>query len=217
MNEHITGNPWPPKQLRTERLGQCVEVIRRLLAGERVTHEGLVTVHEAKVWSLPETPPPLIAAALSPETAAWAASWADGLITVNQSEEALRRIVDAFEQGAGPDKPLILQVHLGWSENEADALADAHRQWRGNLLPGPVGQELRLAEQFDLAAKFIRPEDVTSGVDISADLGWHADNLARYEELGFDTLFCHNVGTNQEAFIDAFAGKVLPQLRVTGV
>jgi len=217
MNEHITGNPWPPKQLRTERLGECVEVIRRLLAGERVTHEGLVTVHEAKVWSLPETPPPLIAAALSPETAAWAASWADGLITVNQSEEALRRIVDAFEQEAGPDKPLMLQVHLGWSENEADALADAHRQWRGNLLPGPVGQELRLAEQFDLAAKFIGPEDLCDSVDISADLGWHADNLARYEELGFDTLMLHNVGTNQEAFIDAFAGKVLPQLRVTGV
>jgi alkanesulfonate monooxygenase SsuD/methylene tetrahydromethanopterin reductase-like flavin-dependent oxidoreductase (luciferase family) len=174
-------------------------------------------VHEAKVWSLPETPPPLIAAALSPETAAWAASWADGLITVNQPEDALRRIVDAFAQKTGPGKPLMLQVHLGWSENEADALADAHRQWRGNLLPGPVGQELRLAEQFDLAAKFIGPEDMRGSVDISADLSWHVDNLARYEELGFDTLFCHNVGRNQEAFIDAFGEHVLPQLKVVGV
>lgn len=217
MNEHITGNPWPPKEVRTERLGECVEVIRRLLAGERVTHRGLVTVVEAKVWSLPKKPPPLMAAALSPETAGWAASWADGLITVNQPEETLRRIVDAFEEKAGPDKPLMLQIHLSWSENEADALAEAHRQWRGNLLPGPVGQDLKLAEQFDMAAQFVGPEDMRTGVDISSDLSWHADNLARYEELGFDTLMCHNVGTNQEAFIDAFGEKVLPQLRVTGV
>jgi probable non-F420 flavinoid oxidoreductase len=217
MNEHITGNPWPPKEIRNDRLAECVEVIRRLLAGERVTHEGLVRVHEAKIWSLPDKPPPLIAAALSPETAEWAASWADGMITVNQPEETLREIVHAFESKAGPDKPLILQVHLGWSQNEADALADAHRQWRGNVLPGPIGQELKLAEHFDLAARFVTPEEVKNTVDISADLSWHADNLARYEELGFDTLMCHNVGTNQEAFIDAFADKVLPQLRVTGV
>ncbi len=217
MNEHITGNPWPPKQIRNDRLGECVDVIRRLLAGERVTHEGLVKVHEAKVWSRPEKPPPLIAAALSPETAEWAASWADGMITVSQTEEVLREIVDAFVGGGGEGKPLMLQVHLSWAESESEALAQAHRQWRSNAMAGPVAQDIRLAEHFDLASQFVSPEDLRKGLDISPDLGWHADNLVRYEELGFDTLFIHNVGTNQEAFIDAFGEKVLPQLRVTGV
>lgn len=213
MNEHITGNVWPPKAIRIQRLGECVQIIRRLLAGERVTHEGLVTVHEARVWSLPDKPPPLIAAALTASTAAWAATWADGLITVNQPEDHLRKIIDAFEEVAGPDKPLMLQVHLGWADTEREAVENAHGQWRGNAMPGPVGQQLRTAEEFDLACQFVSPDELRRCVDISADLSWHADNLARYEKLGFDALMLHNVCTNQEAFIDTFGEKVLPQLK----
>ncbi len=46
-NEHITGDRWPPKEQRTRRLEECVDVIRRLLAGEEVSHDGLVTVDRA--------------------------------------------------------------------------------------------------------------------------------------------------------------------------
>jgi probable non-F420 flavinoid oxidoreductase len=212
MNEHITGAVWPPKEVRNQRLGECVNIIRRLLAGERVTQEGLVKVHEAKVWSLPEESPPLIAAALSRETARWAGSWGDGLITVNQPEDKLRQIIEAFRETAG-DKPLMLQVHLSWAESEEEAVGAAHRQWRGNVFPGPLAEDLRLAEQFDAAATFVRPEDMRKSVDISSDPSWHVDNLARYADLGFTTVFCHNVGENQEEFIDVFGEKVLPQLR----
>lgn len=214
MNEHITGEAWPAKEVRNDRLLECVNVIRRLLRGERVTHEGLVRVQEAKVWSRPEESPPIFAAALSPETAGWAGSWGDGLITVNQPEEQLRRIIDVFQETAG-NRPLWLQVHLSWAESEEEAVGAAHRQWRGNVFPGPLAQDLRLAEHFDAAASFVRPEDMRKSVDISHDPSWHADNLARYAELGFTTVFCHNVGENQDAFIDVFGEKVLPQLRST--
>jgi G6PDH family F420-dependent oxidoreductase len=36
MNEHITGDPWPPKEQRDARLRECVDVIRALFAGEHV-------------------------------------------------------------------------------------------------------------------------------------------------------------------------------------
>jgi len=75
-NEHITGQVWPRKEVRNARLGECVDVIRRLHAGEEVSHDGLVTVDRARVWTLPEVPTPLIAAAVSPATASWAASTA---------------------------------------------------------------------------------------------------------------------------------------------
>ena len=212
MNEHITGRPWPPKSIRNERLGECVSVIRRLLAGERVTHDGLVIVHEAKVWSLPAQAPPLYAAALSPQTARWAGTWADGLITVNQPEPQLREILDAFHDTAG-DKPLLLQVHVCWAEDEGRAKQMALESWRGNMLPSPIAQDVRLAEHFDMAAKFIRSEDVGETVDISADPSWHADNLQRYAALGFSAINVHQVGQNQEAFIDFFGEKVLPAIR----
>ncbi|HVL50865.1 MAG TPA: TIGR03885 family FMN-dependent LLM class oxidoreductase [Actinomycetota bacterium] len=211
MNEHITGNPWPPKHLRQDRLGECAGVIRRLLTGERVTHEGLVRVHDAKVWSLPDSPPPLYIAALSPETARWGGTWADGLITVNQPEERLRRIVEAFRETAG-DKPLLLQVHLCWAEDEDRAVDLALKSWRGNMLPGPLAQDVRLAEHFDMAAGFVRPEDVRKAVDISSEAGWHADNLARYADLGFSTINLHHVASTQEEFVDFFGAKVLPEL-----
>src|ERR687895_1507821 len=81
-NEHITGGGWPRKDVRNARLRECVEVIRALHAGEEVSHDGLVTVDRARVWTLPDEPPPLVGAAVSVETAAAVAAWADGLITV---------------------------------------------------------------------------------------------------------------------------------------
>src|ERR671926_690760 len=80
MNEHITGDPWPRKDVRDARLRECVDVIRALLAGEEVTHDGLVHVDRARLWTLPDQQPALIGAAVSLETARWCAEWADGLI-----------------------------------------------------------------------------------------------------------------------------------------
>lgn len=211
MNEHVTGRSWPPKPLRNQRLGECVEVIRRLLAGERVTHEGMVTVHEARVWSLPAQPPPLYVPALTPETARWGGTWADGLITVNQPEDKLQAIAEAFHETAG-DKPLLLQVHVCWAEDEDLAAEMALQSWRGNMLPGAIAQDVRLAEHFDMAAQFIRREDVGKVVDVSSDPAWHADNLSRYGSLGFSTLNVHHVGPTQEEFVDFFGDKVLPQV-----
>jgi G6PDH family F420-dependent oxidoreductase len=88
-NEHITGDRWPPKPVRNARLRECVDVIRALLAGEEVTHDGLVRVDRARIWSRPEHPPPLIGAAVSEETARWVGGWADGLATIHRPPEAL--------------------------------------------------------------------------------------------------------------------------------
>ncbi|GAB3844500.1 hypothetical protein GCM10029963_21280 [Micromonospora andamanensis] len=99
-NEHITGDVWPRKDVRNARLRECVDVIRALLAGEEVSHDGLVRVDRAKLWSRPEQPPALVGAAVSVATARWCAEWADGLITVNAPTDHLRRMIDAY-RGAG--------------------------------------------------------------------------------------------------------------------
>ena len=83
-NERVTGDVWPRKEVRDQRLVECVTIIRRLLHGEEVSHEGLVHVNRARLWTLPEIVPDLVGPAVTPETAARHAAWADGLITVNQ-------------------------------------------------------------------------------------------------------------------------------------
>ena len=118
MNEHITGDPWPRKDVRDARLRECVAIIRALLAGEEVTHEGLVTVDRARIYSLPEQPPALIAPAVSVRTARAAADWADGLVTVNQPHDHLREMVAAYRDAGGRGK-LVLQHHLSYDPDPA--------------------------------------------------------------------------------------------------
>ena len=119
-NEHITGDEWPRKDVRNARLRECVDVIRALLNGEEVSHDGLVSVDRARIWTLPEEPPPLVGAAVSAATARWCAEWADGLITINQPVETLREIVGAYRDAGGRGR-LHLQVHLSWDPDEQTA------------------------------------------------------------------------------------------------
>jgi probable non-F420 flavinoid oxidoreductase len=217
-NEHITGDRWLPKAERRDRLGEAVAVIRALLAGETVSHNGLIKVDRASLWTLPEQLPPLVGAAVSPETAAWVGGWADGLVTINQSHDTLRAVVDAFRSNGGEGKPLYLQVHLSWAADEEEALAVAHDQWSTNVFDTSLAMELELPEQFEAAAQFVGPEDVRSAVLVSADLGRHTAWLGEFAELGFERIYLHEVGQTdyQQRFIDAFGSKVIPALTGQG-
>ncbi|MFF0308092.1 TIGR03885 family FMN-dependent LLM class oxidoreductase [Streptosporangium sp. NPDC004379] len=210
-NEHITGDRWPRKDVRTARLRECVDVIRALLAGEEVSHDGLVTVDRARLWTRPEVPPELFGAAVSAKTARWCADWADGLITVNAPLETLREVLGAYRDAGGKGKA-VLQVHLSWAETDDEALAIAHDQWRSNVFGPPASWDIDTAELFDMVTEEVPPSKVTESVNVSADLGWHAARIGEYVELGFDQVYLHHVGQEQEAFIDAFGAKVLPQL-----
>ena len=212
VNEHVTGDRWPDKAARDERLLECVEVIRALLRGEEVTHHGHVRVDRARLWSLPDAPPLLLGAAVSETTARLVGSWADGLITINQPLEKLRRVIDGFYEGGGDGKPVYVQVHLSWAEDDETALAIAHEQWRTNTFDSTLAWNLELPAQFDAAAKFVRPEDLCTSVLVSSDLSRHVSWLTDVADLGVDAAYLHHVGREQERFIDAFGERVLPQV-----
>ncbi|RDI35245.1 TIGR03885 family FMN-dependent LLM class oxidoreductase [Lentzea flaviverrucosa] len=211
-NEHITGDGWPRKDVRTARLRECVDVIRALLSGEEVSHDGLVTVDRAKLWTLPDEVPLLIGAAVSPATARWCAEWADGLITVNAPPERLREVAGAYRDAGGKGK-LHLQMHLSWAEDEETAIAIAHDQWRSNVFQPPVCWDLELAEHFDVVAEHVTPADVAKVVDVSTDLKWYAERLYEYASLGFEEIYLHHVGQDLIPFIDAFGEHVLPEVK----
>lgn len=211
-NEHITGDAWPAKEERTARLRECVDVMRALFAGEEVTHHGRVVVDRARLYTLPQQPPPLIGAAVSEATARWAGSWADGLATVNAPADHLRRMIDAFRAGGGNGR-LVLQVHLAWAPTEEEALRIAHDQWRTNVFDPPVCWDVATVAEFDARARDVTPEDVRAKVLVSADLERHVQWLRELAALGFDEIALHHVGEDLDPFIDAFGEHVLPALR----
>ena len=212
LNEHIVAEAWPPKPERNARLKECVDVIRALWAGETVTHYGRVRVEEARLYVFPPSPPLIIGAALTTETAAWLGGWADGLITINMPQEKHHEVLDAFRAGGGAGKPAFLQTHLSVADSDETARAQAFDQWRATILGSAVLSDLRMPAQFEAAAEFVRPEDLDGHIRISADIERHIAWLMEDRAMGFDEIYLHNVGRNQRYFIDLFGERALPVL-----
>jgi G6PDH family F420-dependent oxidoreductase len=212
LNESITGEPWPRKADRNARLKECADVMRALWRGETVTHRGLVTVVEARLYTLPDTPPALFGAALTPETAEFVGGWADGLVTLGGDVEKIRKIMDAFREGGGHGKPVYVQHTLSWARHEEEARRGAYQQWRFSALGAELLPVLRTPAEFEAATEFVTPNDVANGVRVSADLSRHTAWLHEYVELGIDAVYLFNVNRGQRAFIDAFGERVLPEI-----
>lgn len=210
LNESITGGKWPGKATRNARLRECVDIMRALWAGETVTWNGLVRVEEARLYTRPAQPPPVIGAAITAETARWMGEWADGLITVSQPLTELEKVVRAFQGGGGAGKPLYLKVQLSFDRNEEKARHGAFSQWKSNIFNSSLLTELRHPAQFEQAAAFVSPDDLNPYVHISAEPGVHAEWIERYAKLGFELIILHNVNREQERFIEVFGEKVLP-------
>jgi probable non-F420 flavinoid oxidoreductase len=213
LNEHITGGPWPAKADRNARLLECAEIMRRLWAGEVVTHRGHVTVSEARLWTRPPRPPLLVGAAVTPGTAAWVAGWADALVTVAQPGEQLDRILEAFRAHGGAGKPAFLQVHLAYAPREAEAREAALAAWRHGPLDNSVLTSLAHPAQIEAAAAWVRPDDLDRAVWISCDPDWFVTRIRDEVARGFDRVYLHEVGPDQDRFVDVFGREVLPHVR----
>jgi coenzyme F420-dependent glucose-6-phosphate dehydrogenase len=213
LNESITGDPWPAKPQRNRRLKESVDVMRALWLGEVVNHRGLVTVQEAKLYSRPAEPPLVIGAALTEETARWMGSWVDGLITVGKEAADSRKVVDAFRDGGGQGKPVLLQAALSYAKTDGEAARAARREWRQSTLDSQQLADLATPWAFGEAARNARVEQCSNNVRTSSDVNRHIDWLLADREVGFDAVYLHQLGRNIEEFIDVFADKVLPAVR----
>lgn len=213
LNEHITGDAWPPKAERNARLKECVDIMRALWRGETVTHRGRVRVDRAKLYTRPPTPPLVVGAATTPQTAEWLGEWADALITISKPHPEMRRVVDAFRRGGGEGKPMFLQAQVSYAETEEEALHAARRAWRFAAYEGDVLWNLETPEQFAEATKTVREEDLRDAILISSDIGEHARRLREAARLGFDRIYAHQVAPDQERFLRDYALEVLPALQ----
>lgn len=210
INEHITGNKWPNKVERNEKLLISVKLIRDLLAGKEAHYEGLVRVHKSKLHTLPDTMPLLLGAAVTEQTAEWMGSWADGLLTVNKPQKELKKVVEAFHRGGGQGKPLFLKAQLSYHPDADLALEEAHTQWKANVLDSNLLSDLPSIEHFEQAATYVRKEDVAEKVRVSSNLEQHIEWIKQDMALGFTNIILHNVNKNQIQFIEDFGKHVMP-------
>jgi coenzyme F420-dependent glucose-6-phosphate dehydrogenase len=209
LNEHVTGNTWPMKPARQQRLRECVDVIRALLDGERVDTDGAIRVHNARVWSRPAAAPPLLGAAVSAETAGWLAEWADGIITVGSDAAYTQEVLRNY-RGHGGAGEARLQIHLSLRDTEEEAIAVAREHWSHAAAPGDVMWDLENPEDF--AARADPSDDnLRSEVVISSSAQRMAERIAQLAD-GYDHIYLHDVGTDQTAFLRRCESELLPAL-----
>jgi probable non-F420 flavinoid oxidoreductase len=211
LNESITAEPWPQKEDRRRRLKESVDIMRALWAGDTVTYEGEhVQVKEAKLYTRPKAPPMLFGAALTPETARWLGSWADGLITVGKEPDDFRQMLDAFRDGGGGGKPIYVQACISYAPREVDAVSAAHRNWPLAGLDIPLLGDLPTPSAFAERSAGVTAEEVRQKLRVSSDVSRHVEWIAQDLELGADRVYLQHVGPDMRGFLATFGDRVLP-------
>jgi coenzyme F420-dependent glucose-6-phosphate dehydrogenase len=213
LNEHILGDAWPSAAVRRDMLEEAVEVIRELWGGGLVEHRGRhYTVENARLYTLPEEPPPILVAAGGPEAAMLAGRIGDGFVGTSPEAELIER----FEAGEGgrdgvARHPRYGQVTVCWAESEEEGRRIAHEWWPNIAIPGELGQVLPQPAHFEQAAQLVTEEKVGELVACGPDPQQHLELLGKYADAGYDHLFVHQVGPDQEGFLRFYEREVVPR------
>lgn len=200
LNEHILGHRWPPAPTRMEMLAEAVEVMRRLWEGGLVNHHGrYYEVENARLYSLPESPPPILVSSFGPKSLGLAAAVGDGLVTT----EPDRAVVEGYRQKGGSG-PVVAALKVCWGSDEKTCLALARELWPTECLPGQLNQELPLPSQYEAATELVTDEMVAEQISCGPDPELHAAHISRWLEAGFDEVYVNQVGPEQQGFFDFY-------------
>ena len=141
LNEGPLGYEFPKYAERAARMTEALQIMRRLLDGEKLDFTGeFYTTDRAKLYSPPIGRVPIWLAAGGPKSAALAARLADGIITsVKDPAVTFERVIapaGSAATEAGRDRlPVMASRWSVRADNEDDAW-EALSAWRGLRAPG---------------------------------------------------------------------------------
>jgi G6PDH family F420-dependent oxidoreductase len=208
LNEHILGDHWPGAEQRLAMLEEAVEVIRKLWTGEQVDHQGTYyTVENARIYSLPERPPPILISGFGEKAVGVAARIGDGFVNVAPSADAVQQYVS--QGGKGPKQA---GVKVCWGPDEAEARKLAHHLWANQFLPGQAAQELPTPAMFAQLSELVSEEMVGEGLAHGPDPERYVQVLREYADAGYDEIYVSQIGRDQAGFLDFYRRELPPRL-----
>ncbi|HEX6522998.1 MAG TPA: TIGR03557 family F420-dependent LLM class oxidoreductase [Streptosporangiaceae bacterium] len=211
LNEHVVGGGWPSARVRQERLAEAVEIIRELFTGDYVSYQGRhFEVERAKLYDLPDQPPPVAIAVSGSSSVSLATTHADAMISVEPAGD----LVQQFNDGGGEAKPKYGQLAVCYGADEKAAKRQARELWRWALPGWHVMAELPEPRSFDAASQNVTEDDIAELVPCGPETGRYVDAVKQYTNAGFTHVALVQVGAeNQQEFIEWAAGDLLPTLR----
>lgn len=209
LNEHIQGFRWPPHDIRLAMLEEAVQIIRLLWEGENTSFWGdFYTVEDGRLFTLPDEAPPIMVAASGDIMAEVAGQIGDGFI----STAPQKRLLEAYEAGGG-EGPRIGQLTVCWAENEEAAKETAYEIWPNSGLPGELSQELRTVEHFEQAVQVVTKAEATKHIVTGPDPQKHLAGIRKFLEAGYDQVYIHQIGHDQEGFFHFYEQEILPEFQ----
>jgi G6PDH family F420-dependent oxidoreductase len=207
LNEHVTGARWPAPDERLDMLEEAIALMRQLWEGGMQTFRGAYyTVDHARLYTLPDEPIPVAVAAGQPNAAELAGRVGDAYVGTAPDRE----IVDAYRD-AGGDGPRYGQLTVCWAENEAGARRTALEIWPNAGAPGRLSQELPLPADFEAVAELVTEDQIAEQIVCGPDPLKYLDGIRMYEQAGYDHVYIHQVGPDQEGFLRFFERELKPQ------
>jgi G6PDH family F420-dependent oxidoreductase len=208
LNEHILGDRWPPHEVRQSMLEEAISVMRLLWQGGSQSHYGeYYTLENARIYTLPDTPPSIMVGASGPRVAELAGRVGDGLINTAPDGEVVR----TFDMAGGKGKPHYAQLTVCWAEDEASARRMAYDIWPNAGLKGQLSQELPTPAHFEQAVELVTEEMVAKEIICGPDADRHIAAIRQYIEAGYEHVYIHQVGPDQEGFLRFYQEHILPK------
>lgn len=217
INEGPLGYQFPAYAERNARMSESLEIMRRLLDGEKLTFPGeFYETHSAKLYSPPIGSVPILLAAGGPKSATLAGEKAQGVVTsVKDPAETMENVVGPLRvaaSAAGNPDPTVLATRWSiFASNEEEAW-EALFPWRGLRAPGRLEavdpQTLReRADELpreEVLGRYSLVDNVDHIVDIYRPL---------VDQLGADIVTFQMASLDQPALIELLGTEVVPRLK----
>ena len=209
LNEHIVCTAWPTADVRLEMLEEAVGILRALWTRDLVRHRGThYTVDTARLYTLPDEPPPILVSGFGPKSTALAARIGDGWVSTSPDAQML-----AAYRAAGGRGPMQGGVKVCWSADPATARRHVHRLWGHSAIPGEFNQILPSPAHFEQLAWIVTEEMAVEGKAVGNRVEDFVEAVRAYVEAGFDEVYLSQIGPEQDGFFDFWERELRPAVQ----
>lgn len=176
-----------------------------------MTHRGPhFTVADARLFTLPSTPPEVLVAASGSASQELAARHGDGLVGI-EPDPAL---VEGYRaQASGDGGRTLGQVAFAYDPEDPDRAEEQAMRFRFGALGWPAMAELPNVTSFDSATAHVTPDQVVGELVVTGtDPQVYADAVAEFLAAGYDEVAVVQVADDRAAFLRFWQSEVRPLL-----
>lgn len=216
INEGPLGYEFPKYAERNGRMTESLEIMRRLLDGEKLTFAGdYYRTDRAKLYSPPVGSVPILLAAGGPKSATLAGERAQGVITsVKDPARTRTDVIDPLREAAasaGRPDPIVLATRWSVFASDEDEAWNALYSWRGLRAPGRL-EAVDPADLRERADELPRQEVLGSYSIVSSPEEIVEVYRPLCDGLGADIVTFQMASMDQPALIEMLGAEVLPHL-----